>query len=323
MTSADRGSPRAVVGLVAVVARSFLIVAAVRVASVVPPAVGYAIANGVGRLRTVTLSGRREVQRMRRAFPDRDDHAEIVRSRGAIPARNLVAGARLVRPGVPDDFRRHRRSCPDETAALLDSDRSFVLAAPHLAVELFLPLADRDALDRDPLVVVGTGIEPDQHPWEQRAHRRAVDAYNRAISERGGRLVELGDAGAVRSAIRALRDPGRALIVFADAEVGPAAGAVVRPFAGRRRVAFATGAARLARLAAVPVVVCSAHRDGDQVVLDWSTPIEPSAGRDGDASVTRQVLDLMETIVARQPGSYALPIGGSRRWDGSAWVPLP
>ncbi len=55
-------------------------------------------------------------------------------------------------------------------------------------------------------------------------------------------------------------------------------GAYVRPFAGKKKCVFSTGAAVLARLARCPIISCVPilERDGT-IVLEWGEPIESLA----------------------------------------------
>lgn len=313
------------------VARAASTAVSFRLVRLVGPEVGLRVADAVGATAAVLPGGRREVRRMRYAFPDRDDHGAIVRSRAALRRRNHVVAASMV--GAEHDAApaARRGSCPPATAELLDGDGSFVLATGHFALELLLPLTDPRTLDREIQVVFGMDPGPGGSASGRLVGRRTVDAYNQGMIARGCTMIERGDSGAIREAVRALSGPGLALAVFADVAMpdGRPSRTVRRDFAGRIDIGFDTGVARLARLAGVPILVCTArcprHAPGaatSDAVLDWSAPVWPAVDSSGDADVTHRVLDVLESAIGRDPELYGLPIGGRRRWDaaGGTWT---
>lgn len=199
---------------------------------------------------------------------------------------------------------------------LLRSNRSFVMATGHFATELFLPLTSGDLFAREVMMVVGTTVESRQPRWERAVRRWSERLLVTGLSGAGVTAVQRGSAVGVRSVVERLRTPGHAVVVFVDADLTGLGlhGTLQRPFAARPSLSFGTGAAQIARLAGVPIVVCTPYRDDDGVVIEWSAPMTVS-DRSQDHHVTSRVLDVIERSVGRHPTSYALRIGGARRWS--------
>ena len=94
-------------------------------------------------------------------------------------------------------------------------------------------------------------------------------------------------------------------------------GAYERPFVGKRKCVFSTGAALLARLTQCPIITCVPllEKDGT-VVLEWGEPIR-IAGNDAanDVDVMNELFDTIEIAAGERPTQYAFEIGGDRRWN--------
>ena len=104
-------------------------------------------------------------------------------------------------------------------------------------------------------------------------------------------------------------------------------GALRLPFAGYLDRPFAKGAARIARLAQVPVGVLVAERTGRRSVrLHFGDMIQPPAidDKESDKVVTATLVHELERQVGRFRGQYPHPIGWQRRWDAQSeeWVPF-
>jgi lauroyl/myristoyl acyltransferase len=132
-----------------------------------------------------------------------------------------------------------------------------------------------------------------------------------------GRYIEMRIIGesSVKDLVRRLRDKGNVLFISIDAPWrADQPGAHCRDFAGEKRRAFPTGAAKIARLARCPVIACVISVD-DQggKVLEWGDPIYPD--KKGDIEIIDDLLDTMEIAVGERPSQYVLPIGGGRRWN--------
>ena len=94
-------------------------------------------------------------------------------------------------------------------------------------------------------------------------------------------------------------------------------GVHVRPFVGKKRCVFSTGAAALARLSQCAIISCVPilERDGT-IVLEWGEPIR-IVGNDeaNDVKVMDGLLDALEIGVGERPSQYKFEIGGDRRWN--------
>ncbi len=147
-------------------------------------------------------------------------------------------------------------------------------------------------------------------------------------------LMFVGDRTVAARLVARLRRPGTAVVISADAPVGPSHRTVHRrAFAGRTAQEFARGTAAIARVAGCPIVVCVPYLEPDgTVVLEWRGPITPTAksrntgtrGTDhtaADIRVMDRILDELERMIGRRPAQYVLPIGRERRWnpDTEGW----
>jgi lauroyl/myristoyl acyltransferase len=129
-----------------------------------------------------------------------------------------------------------------------------------------------------------------------------------------------------------LRRPGTAVVISADAPIGPDHHAVDRrAFAGRTLQDFALGTATIARVAGCPIVVCVPYLEPDgTVVLEWAGPITPATNGGvgeptaADIRVMDRILDELERMIGRRPAQYVLPIGHDRQWNQreERWEPL-
>jgi lauroyl/myristoyl acyltransferase len=139
-------------------------------------------------------------------------------------------------------------------------------------------------------------------------------------------LPRVGEEGNVQDrALALLREPGGAVTISIDA-LWEKPNAHWRPFAGLQERGFALGAARIARIAQVPLVMWVAVFEGaGRVRLIWCDPLDPAAPDDraSDRRVTDTLLDQLERFIARYPTQYLHPIGFDRRWDPDSgrWEP--
>jgi hypothetical protein len=100
-----------------------------------------------------------------------------------------------------------------------------------------------------------------------------------------------------------------------------------RPYCGTVDTPFAVGAARVARLAQVPVVVSTSQRTGRRSsCVYYSDLYFPGAADDasGDIPLMNQLVDELERYVGRFRAAYPRFIGWQRRWDehAEAWVAI-
>ncbi|MBE0656979.1 MAG: hypothetical protein IH602_04770, partial [Bryobacteraceae bacterium] len=117
-----------------------------------------------------------------------------------------------------------------------------------------------------------------------------------------------------------LRKPGSTVYIHIDAPWswrGAERGSFERPFAGSRLRVFSLGAARLARLAKCPIVLCLPRIAGDgTMVLEWGEPLTV-LDEASDIPVMNSLLDRLETAVGTHPDQYLLPFGRDRRWNAT------
>ena len=92
---------------------------------------------------------------------------------------------------------------------------------------------------------------------------------------------------------------------------------------------FSVGAAKLARLANVPVLLALPvfSRDHHEVRIRVFGPFTSSAAtpEQQDIDVTNAALDIVEREVGRRPSDYVLAIGAERCWDSGTqlWSTIP
>ncbi len=96
-------------------------------------------------------------------------------------------------------------------------------------------------------------------------------------------------------------------------------GSFQRPFAGLGNRAFATGVARMARMAQCPIVSCICGLDSHgNIILEWGDPIRILPHEEErEISVTNELLDRLEKAIGERPTQYVLDVGGDRRWNSS------
>lgn len=139
-------------------------------------------------------------------------------------------------------------------------------------------------------------------------------------------IPRVGEEGNVQDrALAQLAQPGGVVSILIDA-LWERPGAYRRPFAGLRERGFALGAARIARIAQVPIVLRATVFDGPMSVrVEWCDPVQPGAPDDkaSDVAVIDQLLDQLERFVGRYPSQYLHPVGFERRWNAETerWEP--
>ena len=128
-----------------------------------------------------------------------------------------------------------------------------------------------------------------------------------------------GHSGLFKELVRALKRPGTALQIYVDAPWdSQRTGGFSRPFAGKKKSGFATGAARLARLTQCPIVLCLPYMDErGQVILDWARLIQPPDSQDSEADIinTNLLLDDIERVIGMRPDQYVMDVLGERKWN--------
>jgi lauroyl/myristoyl acyltransferase len=133
-------------------------------------------------------------------------------------------------------------------------------------------------------------------------------------------IIEVGGKATLfRSILESLQRPGTTVFLSVDAPwKEDKTGGITMPFAGRKEAHFAMGAARLAKLAKVPVINCIAYLDdNEEIVLEWKPPIRFEEGKDefSEEDLMRNLLHEIEIAVGNRPEQYVLNIGSERRWN--------
>lgn len=298
-------------------------------ARVLPRRGGLAAASLVGWVWYLSPPGRRRRDALRRAFPDGPgDPGRLARSSLTGPYRDylLFRRALLGRPDGTLDPERIRSEMGTATAELLASDRPFVLATGHFSREATQVLYSPTVVNRRVLAVVARSPERPANAAEARTAEHFGQMLRRIEQLGIDRLVTIGSARAVMELVRDLRSPGTVAVLAADATISDIMPvALRRPFAGLASRPFADGAAQIARLAQVPVVVAVAFlADDGTTVVEWSDPIGPAdrSERGADREITERILDRLEVAVGRRPDQYVIDVGDQRRWDpdGERWI---
>lgn len=326
-TGAVRARLRAAGRYAAAVAHAALIFGFIRPATrVLPMHTARRVPTVLGWAWSVTPKGRRLVRSLVQAFPD-GPHDPQATARAILgePYRQYVISRQVLRD---DDavagVGRVTMRMTDRTRDLMAGDQSFVLAVGHFSREAAFSVTRGGVTPRTLLVVAAPKPvkrpslnEAAQHEMFETVKRAAIKGHESTVMTRGERTVD--------DIIGFLRGPGRAVHIHVDAVLPRASTrSLSRPFAGASQRHFATGAARMARLAQVPVLLCEAEPDGrGGTLVRWSDPIGPPPVDDetADSGITSRLLDEIERDIARRPGQYVQAIGNERHWDpvGGAW----
>jgi lauroyl/myristoyl acyltransferase len=141
----------------------------------------------------------------------------------------------------------------------------------------------------------------------------------------GGRIgiAMVGELGSATRMIRRLKASRMALFLMVDAPWNASRhrDAVTRGFAGAASAPFGVGAARMARAAGCPILLCiPEHVDETHCRLVWHDPVWVAAdgGHEADVAATHILLDAIEQSVGRQPERYIMPLGEGRCWNGAS-----
>jgi lauroyl/myristoyl acyltransferase len=208
---------------------------------------------------------------------------------------------------------------------VLTSGRSLIVATGHFARRGCLAKYLRRVLPVEPgaLATVLKEIPKPESLYNLRMRAQfgaLVDAMVTVRPDLG--LMFVGDdARPMQRLVERLRQPGRVVIISADApwDAGRR-GALVRPFAGRRARSFATGAARLARSTGAYLAACTHWMDANgRTVLEWDEPMLAAGPDDSqfDERAIHRILDRIELAIGLRPEQYVLDIGVERRWNAA------
>ena len=291
---------------------------ALGLAAYLPRRWAFGVADAIGALYLLSPVGARTRAAMAAAFPERDAkraaHEWITRT-----GRDYVAMRRLIM-GRDDAAKMPVRS-HNEPALLREPGQSLIIALGHFSREANIGLYKSGVVPKQ-LAATIAPIEP--HRWRPRGLRikLQVTAIMKGIKvARGGdvEVVPFDGPGALMRLVKHLRRPDTAVTISTDAIVeGGRERGHDRAFAGHRRLSFAQGTARLARLSQRPILACVPYLDEDGgLAIEWADPIAAPARDDetADARVTDEVLDFFERAIGKRPGQYVLSVGHARQWN--------
>ncbi len=244
----------------------------------------------------------------------------------ALPFRDFVMLRRIV------NGRENARAWTIEernveaVQALRSSGVPFIVALGHFARRAVWCVHLPQIIPQRPLVVVNP-----PPPFSLRPHAlRNYLQFGLMLDSLGVIRPDLQLYYAGRSSADALvqwlKAPGSAVVIHADAPWPFKRGAIERPFAAGSSRSFATGVAKVARLAQCPIAPCVTTITAEgKIVFEWGDPISPGRPDDAasDALVTSAVLDPLEAGIGRYPEQYVLDFGNGRRWNREAgcWEP--
>ena len=169
---------------------------------------------------------------------------------------------------------------------------------------------------------------PLPHLWRASLQLRQVLRACFAVRPQGLEIVYIG--GALKRLASRLRTENIVVSINIDAHwARDKSTSLERPFCGSLHRTFSTGAAKMARLGAVPLMlalpVLEDDRRGIRMRLFGPYVSNAADPEQRDLEVTNAMLDTVEREVGIRPCDYVLEIGAERRWDADAqrWVPFP
>jgi lauroyl/myristoyl acyltransferase len=308
-------------------AQSVLLLGILRPAALHARAVATALVAVLGWAQYFAPRGRRKRKHMSEAFPSipEEDVGPLLRKKLALPYRQYAA---LVRRSAADEPVAIDQHMSADARDLLRSNRSLLVATGHFDREALLALYEPGVIPR-----VLTGVwapASDQRPPMHAAAKHEMFETIVASTQRSRSSRRIRRSpGTFDVLLQCLQEPRGTVHIHVDAPVErEASHTFVRPFTWFSEQRFATGIARLARLAQAPILLCFAELEDDgRIVLRWSDPVAPPDQDDetADVRVTSALLDQIEREVGRHPENYLVPIDSERRWDAGAeqWVDRP
>jgi len=225
-----------------------------------------------------------------------------------------------------------RIEASDEIQRIVDGPGSFVIAQAHFARTASASrIFGADTFKDRPLNVVIFKVPPwtpMPHLWRMRVQGKQILRAAAALRPEGLTLISTG--GALSGLIDKLRNERVVVSINADAHWGRnRSSSLERPFCAAARRTFSTGAAKMARLANVPVMLALPIHDEEknEVRVRMFGPFTSQAvlPEQQDIDVTQQLLNAIEVEIGLRPAEYVLEIGSDRRWDAAArkWISLP
>lgn len=297
-------------------------------ADYLPRSVALALADYVAFAFAAVSSGGRSFHReLHATFGGEAAHARwLARETLALPFRDFVMLRRIVAGredawGWPVEQRNVEAVQP-----LRDSGASFIVALGHFSRRAVFCVHLPRVIPQRQIVVVNPQPPLSFRPQGLRTYLQFGLMLRTLKAIRPDLELYHAGRGTADTLVQKLRTPGNAVVIHADAPWPFRRGSVERPFAAATGRSFATGVAKVARLAQCPIVACvSTVSPQGRVLLEWTGPIAPGSLDDSasDARVTSSVLDALEVGIGRHPEQYVLDFGSGRRWNAKAevWEP--
>jgi lauroyl/myristoyl acyltransferase len=225
-----------------------------------------------------------------------------------------------------------RCEASEEAQRIIASPGSFLLAQSHFerasaGAAVFFP----ETFDGRDIAAVAVKLPrwiPLPHLWRASLQLRQVLRACRAVRPEGFEIVYLG--GAVKKLMGRLHTERLVVSINIDAHwARDRSSSLERPFCGWLRRTFSTGAAKLARVGEVPLLMALPVMGSDNrcVRMRIFGPFKSQAAtaEQQDLEVTNAMLDVVEHEVGQRPCDYVLEIGAERRWDAESqsWSAFP
>ena len=287
-------------------------------------------ANALSLLLVISpMSGMKVYSDMRHAFgKGRLGSLDLTRRWLGQPFRDFVIQKRVLINREDITKRRIIERNAGAVKTLRESGEPYIMATGHFLREVILGMFSPNIIYGHPILVSLDVPERIRNLNDLRIRIQFGTLLKNNFC--WGREIELVFVGKYpfKNLISRLRERGNVVFIHVDAIWhADRPGSYLRPFAGHKSRVFATGVARLARLAQCQVVTCVHWMESDgTLALEWGTPIRPPHHeKDDDIKVMNELIDGMEVAIGKRPTQYVLPVGGDRRWNPGkqSWEDLP
>lgn len=224
--------------------------------------------------------------------------------------------------GRRDDFTRWPVAQINRTlvAPLLASGQSFILATGHFSRKAAVPLFTEANISHKVHLVSNPPVKRTANPqtaWVRFHYGQMLAIL--PVLRHDMATINPGRPNLMAHLVGTLRAPGNAVAIMVDAPWRKnVRGGFARPFASRSNQWFATGAARLARAAQCPIVLCHPYlSETGTITFEWVRVIDPPAEQDAEADVriSNILLDDIEAAIGRHPTQYVIDFLGPRRLE--------
>lgn len=243
------------------------------------------------------------------------------------PLRSFVVLRRVLKSKENPGLWRIREINREYVDQLRDSGLSYIIATGHFCREATLPMYLKGITPNRIILVSARRQKLEENTYKKRIniqYGQMMDVIE-FLRKDDAEIIEFDKQAQFKHIVSALRTPGTTLVLSVDAPWKKnTPGCVTMPFAGRREASFATGAARFAKIAKVPVITCIPYvNDDGDLVVEWKQPIKLSTDGDGysEERLMNTLLHDIEIAIGNRPSQYVLGIGSERLWsrDKQCW----